>query len=178
MFKKELQLSFPFSILSSTGLPITLNLYTVNFLVFVSTHKPLTIYLFWSLKQPQEGGRASNRSTISQRALSSWQSPCQDHTQLVTKLGSESRCPCSSPCALSFSCVRVQEYSCLDSVESSGQWSTETEEARAGGLQWERQGALGMVQSRCGRQGAEVTAGYSPPALLPVSCSQALPVLL
>lgn len=37
------------------------------------------------------------------------------------------------------------------------------DEAGAGGLQWERQGALGMLQSRCGRQGAEVTAGCSPP---------------
>lgn len=58
-------------------------------------------YLLWSLKQPQEGGRVSNRSTILQSALSSWDSLFQDHTELVTKLGSESRCPHSSPCALS-----------------------------------------------------------------------------
>ena len=66
----------------------------------------------------------------------------------------------------SFSCVRVQDASQVCWTSEALRWA-KRERGRgwgvAGVLQWERQRALGMLQCRCGKQGAEVTAGCPPP---------------
>lgn len=66
----------------------------------------------------------------------------------------------------SFSCVRVRDASQVCWTSEALRWA-KRERGRgwgvAGVLQWERQRALGMLQCRCGKQGAEVTAGCPPP---------------
>lgn len=83
--------------------------------------------------------------------------------------------PLQSLCSFSLG-IRMQDVLVLLPLRSD-EPGAEREEARAGGLQGEAQ-STADASVQMFEAGAEVTTGCSPPDPFPVSCSQALPVLL
>lgn len=131
-----------FAILSTMGLPITLNLCTVNLPVLISTSNPLTTSL---VLRAAPGERVNNTSSILERRLSLWEGLPEGHTQGPSW---DENPDVLTPVPVLFLLCQSLGYSCL--VASQVCWTSEA-------LKWRKPGLGG-----CSGRGRVLWGCFSP----------------